>query len=186
MSIKKNIFIVLFAILTLFASNIYSNDIHYNKNGISFYYPSDLSEIEVSGFIAFISNQEGCDFRFKITAPINESSKEFSFDLQDDKILQIFLENYAKSYITPMQNDNVNYKDITIKEFDILMISNHKFIKFVIKYYFDYFGEIMEKRVFTHMVEGYIFELTLTYPLSDLDSKNKLNKILQSFSFIDY
>jgi hypothetical protein len=186
MKIKKKISFVLFTFLMLIASNIYSNDIHYNKNGISFYYPTDLSEIEVTGFIAFISNQEGCDFRFKITNPINESSKEFSFDLLDEKIMQIFLENYAESYLTPMQNDSDNYKDITIKEFDTIMISNHKFTKFVIRYYFNYFGEIMEKCVFTHMVEGYVFEITLTYPVSELDSKNKLNKILQSFSFIDY
>ena len=186
MSIKKNIYFVLFSIFLLVASNIYSDDIHYNKNGISFYYPTDLSEIEVNGYTAFISNQEGCDFRFKITAPINELSKEFSFDLLDEKNLQIFLENYAESFLTSMQNDSVNYKNITINEFDTLMISGHKFTKFVMRYYFDYVGEIMEKCVFTHMVEGYVFEITLTYFASEQDSKNKLKKILQSFSFIDY
>ncbi len=186
MNIKKKILFVLLTFIMLIASNIYSDEIHYNKNGVSFYYPSDLIEIERTGFIAFISNQEGCDFRFKITAPINELSKEFSFDLLDEETLQVFLQGYAKSYLTPMQNDIANYKNITTKELDTLMISGHKFTKFVIKYYFEYFGEIMEKCVFTHMVEGYVFEITLTYPVSELDSKNKLYRILQSFSFIDY
>ena len=184
---KKSKLIFCFIILMILSSNAFSKTKHYEKNGIKFEYPSEWIEIDNSGFVVYLHNQDGSDFRFKIVNVSNdETSEHFSFDQLDDKILYIYLKNYANSYLQPMLNDSKNYKNVEIKEYDTLMISNHKFTKFVYRYYFDYLGKIMEKCVYTHLVEGYLFEISLTYPVSELDSKNKLWRILQSFSFIDY
>jgi hypothetical protein len=169
------------------SSNAFSETKHYENNGIKFEYPSEWVEIDASAFVVYLHNQEGSDFRFKIVNVSNEETSEhFSFDQLEEKILYIYLKNYANSYLQPMLNDGKNYKNVEIKEYDTLMISNHKFTKFVYRYYFSYLGKVMEKCVYTHLVSDYLLEITFTYPVNEMDSKNKLNKILQSFSFIDY
>jgi len=188
MVMRKPSFILCSIILMLLSSNAFSEIKHYEKNGIKFEYPSEWIEIDASGYgcVVYLHNQEGSDFRFKIIKFNDEASKQLSFDLLDDESLSVYLKSYSETFIKPMLNDSINYKNLEITTYDTLMISNHKFSKFIYRYYFSYVGSVMEKCVYTHLVEGYLFEITLTYPVSELDSKNKLKKILQSFSFIDY
>jgi len=183
---KKSKLIFCFFILMILSSNAFSKTKYYEKNGIKLEYPSEWVEIDAPGFVAYLHNQDGSDFRIKLVSFTDDESKQLSFDLLDEEIIQIYLENYAESYLTPMQNDSVNYKNVTIKEYDILMISNHKFTKFVYRYYFDYLGQVMEKCVYTHLVSGYLFEISITYPVDDKISIIQVKDILNTFEFIDY
>lgn len=184
---KKSKFIFCFIILMILSSNIFAKYKHYEKNGIKLEYPSEWVEIDVSGYVVYLHNQDGSDFRFKIVNVSNEETSEnFSFDQLEDKLLYIYLRNYADSYLQPMLNDDKNYKNVEIKEYDTLLISNHKFTKFVYRYYFDYLGQVMEKCVYTHLVSGYLFEISITYPVDDKISIIKLKDILNTFEFIDY